>query len=62
MGKKKKANRNKRIDAWADGKLSEDDLTDKEVLMIEKRLFKITCREALERRDVKVFAQHGTVQ
>lgn len=51
-----------RLRAWFDGELADDELTDKEVRWLEKRVFKAISQKMLDRPDVVTFAAHPTLQ
>lgn len=49
------------MQAWFDGDLL-DELTDAEILWLEKRVFKAVAAKMLARPDVHTFGQHKTPQ
>lgn len=51
-----------RLQAWFDGEVADDELTDKEVRWLERRVFKAVAQKMLERSDVMTFATHHTLQ
>ena len=51
-----------RLRAWTEGELDDDELTDKEVRWLQKRVFKVISEKMLARPDVTTFAEHTTLQ
>jgi len=51
-----------RIQDWLDGKVTDDDLTKKEVKWLEKRVFKAIAAKMLATPGKIVFCQHETLQ
>jgi hypothetical protein len=51
-----------RLKEWFEGKLGDDELTNKEVRWLEKRVFNAISKKMLERPDVITFAAHPTLQ
>lgn len=51
-----------RLHAWFEGELDDDELTDKEVRWLEKRVFKAIAQKMLERPGAMTFAAHPTLQ
>ncbi len=54
--------RDERLEAWYNGDIEDDELTEAEVRDLEKRVFKAITRKTLERDDVHTFATHRTLQ
>lgn len=51
-----------RLEAWYNGDLEDEDLSDGDVRELQRRVFKAITRKTLEREDVHTFATHRTVQ
>ena len=51
-----------RLENWYAGELSDDELTDKEVHWLERRVFSAVAKKLQESKDVTVFQEHKTVQ
>ena len=51
-----------RLQSWFDGEISDDDLTEAEVLDLQERVFSAVTQKILERPGVHSFAEHKTLQ
>ena len=51
-----------RLQAWFDGEVEDDELTDAEVDWLEKQVFKAVAAKMLARPGVTTFGQHPTLQ
>lgn len=51
-----------RLEAWYNGDIEDDDLTDAEIRELEKRVHSAVAQKILIRADVHTFPEHKTVQ